>query len=167
MREAVLGSYAMTLNTAHGLVADVPCERFTELPFDGAKHPGWVLGHLAIAGAMGAAHLREPQNPSPSFEGVPAEWMAACMGEPTADRGAYGTKDQLLAALDRAHADFAAGFAAASDETLATEFPNPDYRGFFPTLGAGAFYLLTHHEGYHLGQLSQWRRAAGFAPAGT
>lgn len=165
MRDHVLNTYAMTLNTARALVDDVPCERFAELPFDSAKHPGWVLGHLAIAGAMGAAHIREPENPSPEFKGVPSAWMASCMGAPTTDRAAFGTKDELLAALDAAHADFAGRYSAASDDVLNSQFPNPDYRSFFPTIGSGMFYLMAHHEGYHLGQLSMWRRGAGFGPA--
>ncbi|MEM7755328.1 MAG: DinB family protein [Planctomycetota bacterium] len=162
MKDHLLGTYAHTLNIAKALTADVPCERFTELPFEAAKHPGWVLGHLSIASAMTAAHLREPTNPEPAFEHVPAEWMGPCMGETIATRDTYAKKDALLAALESAHADVVDRFAAAGDDVLALEFPKAEYRDFFPTLGACAVYMLGHHEGYHLGQLSQWRRAAGF-----
>jgi hypothetical protein len=49
---------------------------------------------------------------------------------------------------------------------LATEFPNPEYRAFFPTIGDAAFYLMAFHEGWHLGQLSTWRRAIGLGGVG-
>ncbi|MEM1183596.1 MAG: DinB family protein [Planctomycetota bacterium] len=165
MRDQILGIYALTLSDAKRLVSDVPCERFAEVTHEASKHPGWVLGHLALASAMGAAHLRDPENPSPEFVGVPTEWQASCMGEPTADRDAFGKKDQLLEVLEAAHDDYTARFKAASDADLEAEFPNPDYRSFFPTQGVAAVYLLAHHEGYHLGQLSQWRRTAGFGAA--
>ena len=165
MKDFLLGTYAQTLNMAKTLVADVPCERFAELPFPGAKHPGWVLSHLSIGGAMGDAFLREPENPTPAMEGVPMEWMQSAMGEPEGNRDAFAKKEEIIAALERTHASFSERFAAASDDVLAMPNPSPGFREVFPTIGSGAFYLLGYHEGYHLGQLQQWRRAAGF-PAG-
>lgn len=162
MRSQVIKVYAMTLDDARKQVADVPCERFAELPFEGAKHPGWVLGHLALASGMGLAHLRGEEG----VAGVPEAWSASCMGVPSGERALFGTKDQLLGELERVHKELAQAYQAASDERLATEFPIPDWRSFFPTIGDAEFYLMAHHEGYHLGQLSQWRRAAGFTPIG-
>jgi hypothetical protein len=165
VRDHLLKMYEMTLGDAKKQVADVPCERFAEVPFPGAKHPGWVLGHLALGGAMGAAHLRHPSDPSPACEGVPEAWMKTCMGEPTTDRGSYGTKDDVLGAYESAHEQLSSALRDAGDDVLNAEFPNPEWRSFFPTLGVMAFYMMAHHEGYHLGQLTQWRRAAGFGPA--
>ncbi len=165
MRDHVLKTYAMTLDQARKLVADVPCERFAELPYVGAKHPGWVLGHLAVASGMGAAYMEHSDQAEPGISDVPEAWGESCMGEPSADRAKFGTKDQLLAELERVHALNVERFTRASDAQLAREFPNPDWRSFFPTLGDAVFYLLSYHEGYHLGQISQWRRAAGLGAA--
>ncbi len=162
MRNHILKTYAMTLEQAGKLVADVPCERFAEVPYAFAKHPAWVLGHLSMASGMGAAFLEHPDQAEPGMSDVPAAWAETCMGEPSSDRAKFATKDELLAELARIHSVFADRFTNTGDDVLAREFPNPDWRSFFPTIGDAVFYMMTYHEGYHLGQLSQWRRAAGF-----
>ena len=86
------------------------------------------------------------------------------MGEPKDDPNAYGSPEACLAELARVHALLAGSFEAADDALLSSPFPKEEWRSFFPTLGDMAFYMLCHHEGYHLGQLSQWRRAVGMAP---
>ena len=163
LREHLLGVFNYSLEQAKTLTADVPCERFAELPHPGAKHPGWVLGHLAVASGIGAAYLRG--DAEGGLCDVPAAWMASCMAEPTAERSIYGTREQLLGELSRVHAIYVEALNAATPEIWKREYPNPDYRAFFPTLGAATFYFMAHHEQYHLGQLSTWRRAAGFPPA--
>lgn len=161
MRQQILNLYAMTLADAERLTADVPCERFAELPFTDAKHPSWVLAHLAIGSGMMVGFLSGKDG---EFGCVPEAWAGVAKpGSPSySDRGQFAGKDELLSTLREVHQQLAGAFENASDEDLAREFPNPDYRSFFPTIGDAAAYLMAHHEGYHLGQLSQWRRAAGF-----
>lgn len=161
MKSHLLKMYGMTLGEAQKLVADVPCERFAEFAQGVQKHPGWVLGHLCAASHMGAGFLN--QDP-----GEAGSWMENTMpGKPvTAEQGDYETKANLLAALERTHAAMARGLEQASDAMLAAEFPIEDYRSFFPTIGDATFYLMAYHEGYHLGQLTQWRMASGFGPVG-
>lgn len=167
MRQQVLRTYAMTLDQANKLVADVPCARFADLPFPSAKHPGWVLGHLCLAADMMIKHIEQPENPNPDLSGCPAEWADAVSPgkEIVAERSRFGLKDELIAKLEALHAELSAAYESASDDLLAAPFPNPDYRSFFPTIGDAAFYILAYHEGYHLGQLSSWRRASGFEAA--
>ncbi|MFG0306009.1 MAG: DinB family protein [Phycisphaerales bacterium JB040] len=166
MKQHVLSTYAMTLDQARKLVDGVPCERCAEEPFEGAKHPAWVLTHLCLGSGMMIGYFESPDNPQPGLGGVPADWAPIAMpGSDVAyDRATYPKKDNLLTELARAHTELVKRFEAASPELLAAEFPHPEYRAFFPTIGAAAFYLMAYHEGYHLGQLSGWRRAAGFPP---
>ncbi len=163
MRQHVLNTYAMTLETAKHLVNDVECVRCAEMPYESAKHPAWTLGHLAIASGMAASFL-DPSLDLGSMGGVPDEWakVSAPGVEITGERDAYAKKDELIAQLERTHTLTAKAFENASDDLLASAFPNPDYRAFWPTIGDGAFYMMAYHEGWHLGQLSQWRMAAGY-----
>ena len=85
--------------------------------------------------------------------------------ECVSDRSIYAKKDELLSVLDRVHTDLASAFESVSDDVLASPFPVEEWRDFFPTLADAAVYVMTHHEGYHLGQITQWRRAAGLCPA--
>ena len=52
-------------------------------------------------------------------------------------------------------------FAPLNDEQLRMPNPLDSTRTRFPTLGDFACYIMTGHLGYHLGQLSGWRGAAG------
>ncbi len=162
MKSQILNLFSMTLADAERLVADVPCERFAESPYPDAKHPAWVLTHLALGAGMMVGYLAGEDG---SFGCVPAAWagVASPGSAISGERSEYATKDELLTALRAVHAELAGAFEAASDADLAREFPTPEYREFFPTIGDAAAYLMAHHEGYHLGQMSQWRRAAGFA----
>jgi len=167
MRPHVLSTYAESLGVARSLVHDVPCARFAELPHPGAKHPGWVLGHLCVASGLAAATLGDDPSEMQTLCGVPPLMAGGTAPgtEPLPERAAYATKESLLAELDRVHALTVERFDAASDERLAAEFPVAEYRDFWPTVGAAAFYLMARHEQYHLGQLSMWRRAAGLPAA--
>jgi hypothetical protein len=160
MKQQILNLYAETLATAEKLVGDIPDDRFVELPHEGSKNPAWILGHLCVASGMGADILAG--NPG-GLAGVPDTWAAACMPDtaPQGERGLYGSKDELLDHLRRLHGLLAERFTAASAEDLAAVFPIEEYREFFPTNGDAVVYLMAFHEGWHLGQLSEWRRAAG------
>jgi hypothetical protein len=162
MKQQILNLYAMTLGSAEKLMAEVPCERCAELPYADAKHPGWVLSHLALGSGMMVGFLRGENG---SYGSVPAAWAEVGMpGAPIlGERGKYATKDELLGAMRSVHEELAALFTEATDEQLARAFPIEEYREFFPTMLDASVYLMAHHEGYHLGQMSQWRRAAGFA----
>lgn len=161
MRTQILNLFSMTLADAERLVADVPCERFAELPYPDAKHPAWVLTHLALGAGMLVGYFRGEDG---TFGCVPAAWAGLATPGSTisGQRSDYATKDELLSTLRAAHAELAGEFEKASETDLAREFPNEEYRSFFPTISDAAAYLMAHHEGYHLGQMSQWRRAAGF-----
>ena len=163
MREAILATYAMTLDTAKRLVEDIACADCVSAPYPDAKHAGWTLSHLCIASGMAAQFLDE-SGTEVSMAGVPEAWAeVSSPGVPISnERSAFATKDELLTELDRLHTLVAERFTGVSEEYLAREFPMEDYRSFWPTIGHGAFYMLAYHEGYHLGQMSQWRRASGY-----
>jgi|GEM_PF-361488 len=166
MKQHILGTYAMTLEQARKMVDAVPCERFAEQPFEGSKPAAWVLTHLCLGSGMMVGYFDNPTSADAGLGGVPEAWAPIAMpgSEVSYDRGIYATKDVLLAELERIHTELASRMENASPELLATEFPHPEYRAFFPTIGSAAFYLMAYHEGYHLGQLSAWRRGAGFGP---
>lgn len=163
MRQQVLNTYAMTLDLARRLCDGVDCARCAELPYPDAKHAAWTLSHLSIASGMAAAFL-DPDAGDGPMAGVPEAWAAVSAPgvAPSDERAKYAKLDELVAELERVHALSADRFTNASDEYLAAPFPEESYRAFWPTVGDGAFYMLAHHEAYHLGQMSQWRRAAGY-----
>ncbi|MEL6328915.1 MAG: DinB family protein [Planctomycetota bacterium] len=160
MKQQVANHYRYTLDQALRLTRDVECADCAKLPHEAAKHPGWVLSHLA-AGSSFAAQLLGVDS------GVPEDWMKLYGpgSEPGADRGAYPKKDELVSVFKNVHEAVTPAFERAADDLLAAPLPMEEYREFWPTVGDGLFYLLATHEPYHLGQLAVWRRAAGMGTA--
>lgn len=142
------------------LIEDVPESRMTEQPGAIRNHPAWTLSHLnAYAGAL-LTMLDDPSVPPPTAE---AEMLRFGYGStPVADRAAYASKPRLLDQFRARNAQVAAVVA----EKHAEYFPRPApemYRPHAPTIAHVAITLLVAHPPHHLGQLKQWRRAAGFA----
>jgi hypothetical protein len=118
-----------------------------------------VLGHLPFSadgagGLLGAA------------KELPAEWtpLFGPGSQPSASRGDYPSRDELLRAVERGFERLRRQAAAATPEQLARPTTNPHTKDALPTVQEGVAFLLTGHLGIHLGQLSAWRRMAGLPP---
>jgi len=152
----LLNTYSRNLDYAKRLVADVPEDKMAHQPAPGMNHPAWVIGHLAlvgdmIGGLMGQAPL------------APAAWepIFGNSSKPSADASIYPGKAELVAALERSHARIASIVSGLPPEALAQTMPKEEYRKHFPTTGDALMYIMTFHDGVHLGQLSAWRRVQG------
>ncbi len=152
---------AVNLNYGRKLVADIADEQMSAQPAPGMSmnHAAWVLGHLAyVADSMISVFDEKPA--------MSKEWKTLfnLASKPIADRAAYPSKAELLAAYEQAYARLSGIVAEASEETLSREFPNPKLRDSLPTIGIAMIHVLGSHHGLHLGQLSAWRRALGLPP---
>lgn len=157
---AILSIHGMINGFLLEAVEDVPESRMTEQPGTIVNHPAWTLSHLnAYAGTL-LSMLDDPSVPAPTAD---AEMQRYGYGTtPVADRAAYATKRELI---DR-FKDRNARLAAVVAEKHADYFPRASPEKFHPhapTIGHIAITLLVAHPGHHLGQLKQWRRAAGIA----
>jgi hypothetical protein len=157
---AILNIHAMINRFLLDAVEDVPESRMTEQPGGGGivNHPAWTLSHLnAYAGTL-LSMLDDPSVPPPAAD---AEMERYGYGTtPVPDRAAYATKRELL---DRFR-DRNARLAAVVADKHADYFPrrSPEkFHPYSPTIGHIAITLLVAHPPHHLGQLRQWRRAAG------
>ena len=157
---AILNIHAMINGFLIEAVEDVPEHRMTEQPGTIANHPAWTLSHLnAYAGVL-LSMLDDPSVPGGAAD---AEMERFGYGTtPVPDRAAYATKGELL---DRFR-DRNARLAAVVAEKHPSYFPRPSpekFHPYSPTIGHIAITLLVAHPPHHLGQLKQWRRAAGIA----
>jgi hypothetical protein len=154
----ILDIHAMIHGFLLTAVEDIPESRMTEQPGPIVNHPAWTLSHLnAYAGVL-LSMLDDPSAPT-----ADAEMERFGYGTtPTPDRTAYASKGELLERFRDRTARVAAVVAAKH----ADYFPRPSpekFRPYSPTIGHVAITLLVAHPPHHLGQLRQWRRAAGIA----
>lgn len=158
---AILSVFEMGHQFIRGAVEEVPESRMTEQVGTLVNHPAWTIAHLnAYAGVL-LALLDEG-----SVSGAEAEVEKFGYGSvPVAEVGAYPGKDELLGRFGERHARIGAVVA----EKHSAYFPRPAPEKFQPhcaTIGHVAIILMTTHLGHHLGQLNQWRRAAGIGGRG-
>ena len=153
-------TYRFNLDRARTLIRDLSDAQMVRQPHGVVNHPAWTLGHLAqssdqLAAALGLAST------------FPAPWKEAFRtgGVPSSDAAAFPAKDALVAELAAQHERVARAIEVAAPAALAREHPNECTRTRFPTIGDYAFFLITSHEGSHLGQIAAWRRAMGLGSA--
>jgi hypothetical protein len=152
----VLDIFADSLVSLRECVETIPDERMAEQFPALVNHPAWTLGHLVTASAF-AVQLLDGQ---PEL-GISLDRGVYGPGStPSAVRAQYASKRELLAALERVHGQVAAAIAAKHDTHFAKPAPEA-LRSLAPTVGRIVLYLATCHESYHLGQLVQWKKAAG------
>ncbi len=155
---AMLDVHAMVTRFLLETVEDVPESRMTEQPGGVVNHPAWTLSHLnAYAGTL----LAMLDAPVVTAAGDEVERFGYGT-TPVPDPAAYASKRELLDRFRERNERLGAVVA----EKHAAYFPKPApevYRPFAPTLGHLAVTLLVAHPPHHLGQLRQWRRAAGMA----
>jgi hypothetical protein len=158
MKEMVISVYALGLNYARKLVADVPEEQMCAQPVPGQvlNHATFLLGHLIWAEDSALGLLG--QKPV-----LGAEWKDSfSMGKtPGSDPSRYPSKETLVKTLEEVHNRLVAAYLAATPEVL--DQPSPErLRARFATIGTAILGLMTSHRSLHVGQLSAWRRAMGF-----
>ena len=159
-KQQIAETALFTLEFGKLLIKDIPDARLTERPTETMNHPAWILGHLAYAADGGAAHLGDER-------ALPAAWHELFKGGSTrtGKRTDYPGKDELVAMLDERTRRAAELLPGADDAFLAAELPDERRRTRFGTNGRFLTFLLTAHPGFHFGQLSTWRRAAGLGSA--
>jgi len=142
------------------LVDDIPDGRMAEQFGPIVNHPAWQLGHMAWALDGIGSMLGGPKR----FDDA---WTArfGMHSSPTADRGAYPSKSELIAILDERRETFTKAYAAAPAELLKRTNPIERLAPLLPTIEHAVSFGMSTHEATHLGQLSIWRRAAGMPQA--
>lgn len=160
---AILAIHAMVGGFLVEAVDNVPESRMTEQPGTLVNHPAWTLSHLNAYAGLLLSMLDDPSVPGGRGGAADAEMERFGYGTiPIPDRAAYATKRELL---DQSR-DRNARLAAVVAQKHADYFPRPSpekFHPYSPTIGHIAITLLVAHPPHHLGQLRQWRRAAGIA----
>ena len=160
MREHLLFSYRFNLGHVERLVKDLTDEQMVSQPNGVVNHPAWTIRHLASSSNFLAKTFGLEST-------LPAGWDEAASRSslPSGDASDYPSKTELLAELKAQHERVAEAVTKADAGLFAKEC-SEDMRSYFPKVGDLVDYMLTAHEGTHIGQISAWRRAMGLASSG-
>lgn len=156
----LLDVHAMIAGFIAAAVEDVPEHRMTEQPGAIVNHPAWTLSHLNAYSGLLLSMLEDPDAPDHDAEMTRYGYGTT----PVPDPAAYAGKRELLERFRDRNARLAKLVAAKHADAFPRQTPEK-FRRFSPTIGHIAVTLLVAHPPHHLGQLYQWRRAAGIAPS--
>jgi hypothetical protein len=153
---AILNFHAMIHGFLVEALEDIPEHRMTEQPGTIVNHPAWTISHLNTSAGVLLSKLDDPSVPT-----ADAEMERFGYGTtPVPDLAAYAMKRELL---DRFR-DRNTRLTDVVADKHSDYFPRPSpakFHPYSPTIGHIAIALLVTHPPHHLGQLRQWRRAAG------
>lgn len=140
-------------------VADLRDAEWNLKPAAGGHAPLWIAGHLALVADQGCQLLGLPA-------AVPPEWNAAFgIGSPDdVSQPERFPRASVVQAFQENYQRLRTAVAQADTAAL----NRPHGIGLFAdapiqTCGDAAALILTAHLGFHLGQLSTWRRQHGRA----
>jgi hypothetical protein len=168
--ESIAACGRINLGYARRLETDIGPESYARLPLIGDRlvqtnHMAFVYGHLALY----PARLMELVEGDPADASYPEHWPdlfspgRECQDD--VDGSIYPPLVEMIEIFHRNYANAITAVAGQADELFARENPDERRRGFFPTIGVAATFLLNNHVQLHLGQVSAWRRAIGLGPA--
>jgi hypothetical protein len=145
-----------------GLLADLENGDLVAVPTaKGGNHPLWVVGHLTASEASIVSGMIKGEQPN-----LPEGWntLFGMGSQPVSDASKYPSKAELLAAFETVRAEtleLLAGLADADLDKPSASSPNPE---LFGTVGR-CLATLVNHQGFHVGQIADARRALGRKPA--
>ena len=156
MIDHVLFVYDFNLRHARHLVDGVTPEQAVAQPGGLVNHIAWAVGHLAVTSNVVMMELGGEM-------AFPQEWAERFFpGVPiTSDVDAYPELGALVEQLELVHGRLSAHLPTLSSEALAARPQMELVQRRFDQVGKFATYAMTAHEGVHLGQIADVRRALG------
>lgn len=162
MLRHLLFAYQFNLERSRVMVNDLSDEQMVWQPHGVVNHPAWILGHLALSSDGLARRYGLAST-------LPAGWSDTfgAGGVPSGAVADFPGRDRTLDELTAQHTRVAEAVTAADPAVFETPVPFPDERRrrTFPTLGDYTVFVMTTHEGGHIGQIAAWRRAMGLGSA--
>jgi hypothetical protein len=149
----ILFSYRWAATSMQHLVSDVADEQFAAQPVAAINHPAWLFGHVSIYNEVIVKLLRGESFNNP--------WDQPCgkNSQPTADRSAYASKDEIVARFASGVEEACRSMESATADAWSAPLEHPTWGKQFKIVATAITFLATTHLAMHLGQLSGWRRA--------
>ena len=156
MFDHLLFVYDFNLRHARHLGGELAPEQCVAQPGGLINHPTWTIGHLAVTSSVVLMEL----GVQPAF---PPEWMERFFpGVPISPREEdYPTFADLMEQYESVHARLSEVVPTVNEAMLAAPPQMDPVKRRFSEVGQFMAYAMTAHEGVHLGQIADVRRALG------
>jgi len=166
----IAASAKLGLAYAERLLKDIPADKYARFArVEGtvieSNHPAFIYGHLSLYASHVISELgcdASDYTPSAHYEKLFSK-DAVCVDDP--ENSIYPAMDEVNGHLFSNYQAAIASLEQAEDDVFQQANPNEAMRERFPTIGAMHGFYIGGHFMMHMGQMSAWRRMAGFGPA--
>ncbi len=158
LRERSINLLKFTRKVSGDTIKGFPDGKATHQPSPTDNHLLWVLGHIAmtdawIAGVVGASGVSVPESYSKVFgQGT----------KPVGSSPDYPPLPEVKKVFDSSRQALLAWYDKASEGALSASLK--EKTGGFADDAADAAAKLSWHEGWHMGQVANVRKALGLGP---
>ena len=157
-RERAVFDFNLTI--LERMCQDVTDANYRDPVTPGGNAPAWILGHLSLA-CDNVLQVLGKEALLPKSWGT---WFRSG-SKPDALPLELPSKDQLMTALRAGHTAVSHAAVAPDSGRLGHPHTLPWFEHSpLRTWADVVAYYITHHESFHMGQLSVWRRAHGHPP---
>lgn len=141
------------------LLSDIAEKEMLQQPSEGVNPPAWLLGHLALCTDYALGIVGEELK-------LPRTWSVffGPGSKPQPGERTWPTRQELWDAYSKGHELVDQASHNIDPELLSKPNPVEFLTASMPTAGDLLAHLMTTHECFHLGHLSNWRRQMGRAP---
>ena len=165
----IADSLQLSVGYAERLLKGVSSERFARFATVGgvtveSNHPAFIYGHLSLYAPKILRQIGHPAPPVPDQFEVRFSKEAKCVDD--LDGDLYPPMDEIVAFFLEGHRMVSGALRGTPDSVF--DQPNPAegrMKELFPTIGSVQAFYCGGHMMMHLGQMSGWRRMAGFGAA--
>lgn len=151
-KDVILGQLGTGQYLMDKFTADLSDEDYFRIPADGANHPAWIVGHIAVsedslvAAATGGAK-KIPDATYELFKGG-----SKCV----ADASKYPSRKEIDELFKTSRAHTVEALASSDDSTWGEPSPEGFPEDVLPTMGS-IWELQGTHQFWHIGQLTVCR----------
>ncbi|MEM9066358.1 MAG: DinB family protein [Planctomycetota bacterium] len=159
----------MLLYLSEVLLKGIPEDRFARLPVAAnqtieTNHPAFVFGHLSLYPARLEALARG--GPALDVDASYLELFSAsstCVDDPDGSR--YPARDAIIEQYTSGYRSLIVALREMDDEQASKANTDERWKERYPSIGDALAFIGPVHTGFHLGQVSAWRRAEGMPSA--
>ncbi len=158
MIDVILTGHSRLIDYGVKLVADLNDEQMILQPEPGMNHAAWILSHLNAYLPIMQSLMKGESFPDPK------DHPFGMQSSPSQDASLYPGREELSRTFQEGNLAAAALLREMGEAALKKPVQLERWQEGMPVSGMALGYIMLAHQGIHLGQISAWRRAAGFPP---
>lgn len=163
-KKSIINGLHLNIAYAKVLVKDLSDQELLFQPSGFLNHPAWTLGHLTTSLEMCIDLLGGGYSLDKDWDALFKRKGPGDPQTPNKNQSLYPSKNTLLSKLSYQEKELIRLLNNTADEFLNNDH-HWKFSNYLPSKADYLHFMISIHFSWHLGQLAEWRRMAGFDSA--